>query len=78
MCGPVPPFILQTMKRAQCVCRGINEYAVSKKKWERVGGEKSSFDLFKNKNDYGRIRSGHIIPFGDSQDIISFHCFIVT
>ena len=31
-----------------------------------------------NKNDYGRISSGHIILFGDSQDIISFHCFIVT
>ena len=29
--------------------------------------------LVKNKNDYGRISSGHIIPFGDSQDIISFH-----
>ena len=27
----------------------------------------------KNKNDYGRISSGHIIPFGGSQDIISFH-----
>ena len=25
-----------------------------------------------------QISSGHIIPFGDSQDIISFHCFIVT
>ena len=32
----------------------------------------------KNKNDYGRISSAHIIPFGDSQDIISFHRFIVT
>ena len=31
-----------------------------------------------NKNDYGRISSGHIIPFGNSQDIISFLCFIVT
>ena len=31
----------------------------------------------KNKNDYGRISSGHIIPLGDSQDIISFH-FIVS
>ena len=29
-----------------------------------------------NKNDYGQISSGHIIPFGDSQDIILFH-FIV-
>ena len=33
----------------------------------------------KNKNDYGRISLGHIIPFGNSQDsqnsqgIISFH-----
>ena len=31
-----------------------------------------------NKNNYCRISSGHIIPFGDSQDIIPFHCFIVT
>ena len=29
-----------------------------------------------NKNDYGRISSGHIIPFGDSQDIISFHLIV--
>ena len=34
--------------------------------------------LLPNKNDYGRISSGRIIPFGDSQDIISFHCFIVA
>ena len=26
-----------------------------------------------NKNDYRRISLGHNIPFGDSQDIISFH-----
>ena len=31
-----------------------------------------------NKNDYSRTSSGHIISFGDSQCIISFHCFIVT
>ena len=28
----------------------------------------------KNKNNYVRISSGHIIPFGDMQDIISIHC----
>ena len=26
-----------------------------------------------NKNNYCRISSGHIIPFEDSQDMISFH-----
>jgi len=31
----------------------------------------------KNKNDYSRISSGHIIPFGDSQDIISFHFMVL-
>ena len=30
------------------------------------------------KNDYCQKSSGHIIPFGDSQDIILFRCFIVT
>ena len=34
--------------------------------------------MLANKDDYGRISSGHIISFGNSQDIISFHCFIVT
>ena len=32
--------------------------------------------LLYNKNDYGRISSGHIIPFGNSQDIISFHLIV--
>ena len=31
-----------------------------------------------NKNNYSWISSDHIIAFGDSQDIISFHCFIVS
>ena len=34
--------------------------------------------MCKNKNDYGWISLGRIISFGESQDIISFHCFIVT
>ena len=28
------------------------------------------------KNDYGRISSGHITPFGNSQDIILFHLIV--
>ena len=31
-----------------------------------------------NKNDYGRISLGRIIPLGNSQDFISFNCFIGT
>ena len=40
-----------------------------------TGGINKNFvmgNFTNNKNDYGQISSGHIIPFGDSQDIISF------
>ena len=46
---------------------------------------KSSTDIYNsrgkeqhyNKNDYSRISLDHNIPFGDSQDIISFHLIVL-
>ena len=39
--------------------------------------EREGFKQSCNKNDYRRISSGHIIHFGDSQDIILFYCIVL-
>ena len=68
----VPPF---WPMKGWCLQKWATQYYI----WPHILIEHSystlKMGMFANKNDYGRISSGHITPFGDSQDKISlFHC----
>ena len=71
---PKKEFIKKMQRNEIFITKNLQKKGLQKKCLKKNYEKKIlKGNFIKNKNDYGRISSGHIIPFGDSQDIISFH-----